>query len=102
MQAKVLWISRNRRRGHYRNSISALQNTEGNMTRREMFDVVGKSAVSGGLATLSVAAATSAAEPQRRGVPLPPPPEQLPGTTPLTMPGDMAAQMVAGMGRYLD
>jgi dienelactone hydrolase len=64
-----------------------------------MFELMGKSTVTGGLATL--AATAPAAEPQRREV-RPPAPAQLAGTTPLTMEGDLAAQMVAGMRRYLD
>src|ERR1035438_4107594 len=65
-----------------------------------MFEIMGKAAIPGGLATF--AAAAPAAEPQRREVALPPPPAQVPGTAPLTMEGDVAVQMVEGMRRYLD
>lgn len=67
------------------------------MTRREMFELLGKSTLTGAVAALP---ATSAA----RALPAPgdsPPPSQLPGTAPLTREGDLAAQMVDGIRRYL-
>ncbi|MGA3323988.1 MAG: dienelactone hydrolase family protein [Terriglobia bacterium] len=68
------------------------------MTRREMFELLGKSALAGGLANLP--AATGGAEPQ--GVTAPPPSlTPLPGTEPLTARDDLAAQMVEGLHRYL-
>jgi len=61
------------------------------MTRREMLELLGKSATTGGLSTLPAASAKEAA--------LAPPPSQLPGTDPLTGEGDLAAQMVLGIHR---
>lgn len=70
------------------------------MTRRDLLEIMGKSTVTGGLA--GWAGTSAAAEPQHREVALPTPPDQLPGSTPLTMPGDIAAHMVEGMRRYLE
>jgi dienelactone hydrolase len=72
---------------------------ENNMTRREMFELMGKSTITGALATLPAASATL--EPQSNTAALSPPPSQLPGTEPLTREGDIAAQMVEGIHRYL-
>jgi len=69
------------------------------MTRREILELVGKSAITGGLSTLPAASATT--EPQRKEAALVPPPSQLPRTDPLTREGDLAAQMVEGIHRYL-
>ena len=69
------------------------------MTRREMFELLGKSALAGGLANLPTAAA--GAEPQGVGLPPAPSPTPLPGTEPLTAQGDLAAQMVEGLHGYL-
>ena len=69
------------------------------MTRREMLELMRKTAITGGLSTLP--AASAAAEPQRKDVAMAPPPSQLPGTDPLTREGDLAAQMVEGIHRYL-
>src|SRR5437879_857128 len=71
----------------------------GDMTRREMLELMRKSAITGGLSALP--AASAAAEPQRKDVAMAPPPSQLPGTDPLTREGDLAAQMVEGIHRYL-
>ena len=71
----------------------------GDMTRREMLELMRKTAITGGLAALP--AASAAAEPQRKDVAMAPPPSQLPGTDPLTREGDLAAQMVEGIHRYL-
>ena len=75
------------------------QRPEGNMTRREMFEFMGKSAITGALATTS--AGSAAAEAQGRDAASAPPPSHLPGTVPLTREGDLAAQMVEGIHRYL-
>ena len=69
------------------------------MTRREMLELMRKTAITGGLSTLP--AASAAAEPQRKDVAMAPPPSQLPGTDPLTREGDLAAQMVEGIRRFL-
>ena len=69
------------------------------MTRREMFELMGKSAIASGLA--GIPCATAGAE--THGVDAPPAlsPSQLAGTEPLTAQGDLAAQMVDGIHRYL-
>ena len=67
------------------------------MTRREMLELMGKSTITGRLSTLP----SGAAEPQRKETTLAPPPGQLPGTDPLTREGDLTAQMVEGVHRYL-
>jgi len=69
------------------------------MTRREMFGFIGKSAITGGLATLPVGSA--AAEPQHKEAMPMPAPSHLPATEPLVREGDLAAQMVEGIHRYL-
>jgi hypothetical protein len=69
------------------------------MTRREVFGLTGKFAITGALATLP--AASAAAAPQNPNAASPPSPDQLPGTEPLTREGDLAAQMVEGIHRYL-
>jgi len=71
----------------------------GDMTRREMLELMRKTAITGGLSALP--AATAAAEPQRKDVAMAPPPSQLPGTNPLTREGDLVAQMVEGIRRFL-
>ena len=70
------------------------------MTRRQAMDLMGKSAITGGITTLS--AASTVAEPQRKEAARTPPPPQLPGTDPLTRQGDLAAQMVEGIRSYLE
>ena len=69
------------------------------MTRREMFEIMGKSAIAGGLASFPAAAVTT----ESQGVDAPSAASltQLPGTEPLTAQGDLAAQMVEGLHRYL-
>ena len=69
------------------------------MTRREMFEFLGKSALAGGLANLP--AAREGAGPQSVDAPPAPSLTPLPGTEPLTAQGDLAAQMVEGLHRYL-
>ena len=70
------------------------------MTRRELFARMGEFTVAAGLSALPVA---KAVRPQREQSPLdtPPPPPQLPGTEPLIREGDLAAQMVEGIHRFL-
>jgi len=68
------------------------------MTRREMFEAMGKSTLTGALAAMPPA---NAAVAQKEEAPPPPSPNQLPGTAPLTREGDIAAQMVDGMHQYL-
>ncbi|MGD0227880.1 MAG: hypothetical protein ABSF71_36685, partial [Terriglobia bacterium] len=75
------------------------QRPEGNMTRRELFERMGKSAITGALATSP--AASGAADAQGREAASAPPPSHLPGSEPLTREGDLAAQMVEGIHRYL-
>jgi dienelactone hydrolase len=65
------------------------------MTRREMFEVMGKSTLTGAIAALPAASA------ERQGPGFPPSPDQVPGTELLTREGDIAAQMVDGMRQYL-
>ena len=67
------------------------------MTRREMFELMGKSAIAGGLASLPAAAVSV----EQEVAPEPPSLRPLPGTEPLTAQGDLAAQMVEGLHRYL-
>jgi dienelactone hydrolase len=62
-----------------------------------MFELMTKSAIAGGLASLPAAAA----EPQGTNAPPAPSLAQLPGTEALTTQGDLAAQMVDGLHRYL-
>jgi dienelactone hydrolase len=71
------------------------------ITRRELFGFVGKSAVATSVAALS--AVNGATKPQRVAGPLnsAPPPDLLPKTQPLTKDGDLAAQMVEGIHRSL-
>jgi len=64
-----------------------------------MFDLVGKSAITGALATLPTAGAAEGVQSKEVGPAAPP--SHLPGTEPLTMQGDIAAQMVEGIHRYL-
>ena len=69
------------------------------MTRREMFDLMGKSVLTGALASLPPRAV--AADPVAvRNAPAAPA-DQLPGTEQLARQGDLAAQMVDGIRRYL-
>jgi dienelactone hydrolase len=63
-----------------------------------MFDLMTKSAIAGGLASFP---AVATAEPQSTDAPPAPSLGQLPGTEPLTAQGDLAAQMVEGLHRYL-
>src|SRR5438874_17240 len=69
------------------------------MTRREIFEFIGKSAITGGLATLP--AGSAATEPQHKKAAPTPPPSHLSATEPLIRQGDLAAQMVEGIHRYL-
>ena len=69
------------------------------MTPREMFGLTGKFTITGALATLP--AANAAGKPQSKVSAVAPPPDQLPGTEPLMREGDIAAQMVEGINRYL-
>jgi hypothetical protein len=64
-----------------------------------MFELMGKSAVTGALANSSAAGIMAEAQgtEERSAVP----PSRLPGTEPLTREGDLAAQMVAGIRSYL-
>lgn len=68
------------------------------MTRREMFEVMGKSTLTGALAAMPPARPAS---PQRHEEGYPPGPSQLPGTAPITREGDLADLMVDGMRQYL-
>ncbi|MDR3674705.1 MAG: dienelactone hydrolase family protein [Acidobacteriota bacterium] len=68
------------------------------MTRRGMFGLMGNSAITGALASLP--AGNASGKPLHQA-PSPPAPVQLPGTEPLTREGDLAAQMVEGIHRYL-
>ena len=69
------------------------------MTRREMFELMGKSAITGALAASP--AASGAIVPQSTEAASAVPPSHLPGTEVLTREGDLAAQMVEGIHRYL-
>jgi hypothetical protein len=69
------------------------------MTRREMFDLMRRSAITGALASLP--AASPAAVPQSQTAASVPAPSQLAGTQSLTREGDIAYQMVDGIHRYL-
>jgi dienelactone hydrolase len=64
-----------------------------------MFDLVGKSATAGVLANLP--ANSEARGPQSSEAAASVPPTHLPETEPLTLEGDLAAQMVEGIHRYL-
>ncbi len=67
------------------------------MTRREVFEMLGKSALVGGIASLPTAGLGRSQGANTST----PPPSLLPGTEPLTAEGDLAAQMVEGLHRHL-
>ena len=69
------------------------------MTRREMFELMGKSAVTGALANSPAAGIMEGTQGREGASALPP--SRLPGTEPLTREGDLAAQMVAGIHGFL-
>jgi len=69
------------------------------MTRREMFELVGKSAIAGGL--VSLPPTSVAGEAQSANASTPSPLNQLPGTEPLTAQGDLSEQMVEGLRHHL-
>ncbi len=72
-----------------------------NVTRRELFEGLGKSTIAAGVSGYSVAHAALKPARQATRFDTSPPPAQLPGTKPFTKQGDMAAEMVAGMHRFL-
>jgi len=61
-----------------------------------MLDLVGKSAITGAFATFPAAGGTGGGQNEPAASP-----DHLPGTEPLTMQGDIAAQMVEGIHRYM-
>jgi dienelactone hydrolase len=71
------------------------------MTRRELFGGMGAMTVATGLQSLPVAQAEMRPDRVAAALNTPPPPPQLAGTEPFTMQGDIAAQMVDGIHRYL-
>ncbi len=73
--------------------------TGDNVTRRELLDLAGKSVITGALATLPAAEGAEGGKNKQAASGASP--DHLPGTEPLTMQGDIAAQMVDGIQRYL-
>jgi dienelactone hydrolase len=68
------------------------------MTRREIFELLGKSVLAGGLAKLPAAVATGTRDGKAFENP---PPTRVAGTQPFSLQGDAAAQMVEGLHQYL-
>jgi dienelactone hydrolase len=68
------------------------------VTRRELFEGIGKTTLAAGLSSLPVA---GAAKPTPQVVEPGPPPSRLPGTESFAGEGDLAAQMVVGIHNFL-
>ena len=71
------------------------------LTRRELFESIGKLGAISGLSALPPVKAAAEQARVASALETPPPPSVLPGTEPLTREGDFAAQMVQGIHQFL-